>query len=209
MSACTTFLSSLDSGVHEECHPSFCVSPSLSALKVVLPLFHVCACTVWMCLLKQATSQHKSQIRGHWRRWKLQMRIIHLVIDYLLGSVSPGSSFSSLRSEIRGQGRSLKPARGLGARTWSGAACASTTGREASHSRVHMRPHINCFACSDSQLSQPPDSVMILLSSAFVSCCVCSCMINPPFLSSTRDLVSGRNNHPEVRSASQRKSLQR
>lgn len=79
-------------------------------------------------------------------------------------------------------------------------------GGEASHSRVHVRPLINCFTCSDSQLSQPPDSLMILLSSAFVSCCVCSCMINPPLLSSTTEIShSGRNNHPEVRSASQRK----
>lgn len=61
-------------------------------------------------------------------------------------------------------------------------------GSAASHSRVHMHPLINCFTCSDSQLSQPPDSVVILLSSAFVSCCVCSCMINPPFLSSTTEI---------------------
>lgn len=119
------------------------------------------------------------------------MRIIRLLIDCLLGSVSPGyraCSFSSLPLPRRSRG-----SRSLAKPSWRLRARARTDdfrvkGSEASHLRVHTRPLINCFTCSDSQLSQPPDSVMILLSSAFVSCCGCSCVINPPLLSSAAEI---------------------
>lgn len=100
------------------------------------------------------------------------MRIICPLIDYLLGSVSPGSrsrSFSSLRSEIQEVkvGRETK----LGVESSRVKQCSSRTddfgvkGSKASHSHAHMRPLINCFTCSDSQLSQPPrlsDDIIII-----------------------------------------------
>lgn len=200
MSACNNFLSSLDSGARKECHPSFCVttiSPK-GCLLSVPPLFHVRACTVLMCLLKKATSQHKyrltilSEVMGEDETaeecgssalslitcWDRCLRVAYALI-FLPPLGDPGSSSVTKTAGVGSSHMKQCRLREYGFRVKGG---------EASHSRVHMRPLINCFTCSDSQLSQPPVSVMILLSTAFVSCCVCSCMINPPFLSSTTEI---------------------
>lgn len=111
------------------------------------------------------------------------MRIIRLVIDYLLGSLSPGSARAPFPPYARRSGVQGRPRKLAGDCELAHEAGQLAAARPP-HSRVHMDPLINCFTGSDSQLSQPPASVMILLSSAFFSCRVCSCMINLPFLSS-------------------------
>lgn len=177
------------------CHPAITMSPKGSLLSV-LPLFRVRAHThdVGVPPLKQATRQHKprltisSEVIGEdeTAEWCGSSAFSLIACWDRCLRVSVPVHFRRSRSLV-------KPSWRLGARVWSSAARARTDdfrvkGSEASHLRVHTRPLINCFTCSYSQLSQPPDSVMILLSSAFVSCCGCSCVINPPFLSSAAEI---------------------
>lgn len=130
MSACDNFLPLLDSGVRKELHPSFCVTPSLSALKVVYCLHAQCGCT---SLNRQPVNTNTGSpfpLRSL-EKMKLQNDTDHPPGHWLPAGIGVSGwrwcSFSSLHPVISGSRSVVKTSWGLGAHTWSGAACASTT----------------------------------------------------------------------------------
>lgn len=165
------------------CHPAITISPKGSLLSV-LPLFRVRARTHGVDVHPSNrqpgntnTSSPSSEVIGEdeTAEWCGSSAFSLIACWDRCLRVSVPAHFPPYARRSRRSRSLAKPSWRLGARAWSSAARARTDdfrvkGSEASHLRVHTRPLINCFTCSDSQLSQPPDSVMIL----FI---ICFCLL--------------------------------